>query len=248
MARNSSNNPENCSPNDEINSNHSLYLHQTDHPRLILILKKLTGSDKYSSWKKLKQDNSSVEIYYQKLKGLWDGFDALEAPYLCLCVCSCANGRISGERDQRKRLIQFLMGLDECYSNIIGKILLMQPLPTAAKAYTMVRQEKKQRKSIAPKSTSSTIPNSYSNRYIPQNNHSYPKHNVPNTPNLRFTPQIHAQTSLREKVTSGKGYIVEIVAKKVIYKKNVTKLLAILLVTHFMEKFNPQNNYRKQKQ
>ncbi|GKB54696.1 hypothetical protein Tco_0905449 [Tanacetum coccineum] len=57
----------------------------------------------------LKQENSSVEMYYQKLKGLW------------------------------KILIQFLMGLDEFYSNIRGKILLMQPLPTAAKAYTIVR-------------------------------------------------------------------------------------------------------------
>ncbi|GJZ83071.1 cysteine-rich receptor-like protein kinase 8 [Tanacetum coccineum] len=213
MAGNSSNNSENSSPNDEINSNHPLYLHQTDHPGLILISKKLTGSDNYSSWKRslmialnaknkmkiiirefveprmdselralwertndmliswilntVKQENSLVEIYYQKIKGLWDEFDALEAPYLCLCVCSCANGRINGERDQRKRLIQFLMGLDECYSNIKGQFLLMQPLPTAAKAYTMVRHEKKQRDGIAPKSTSSTILNSYSNRYNP---------------------------------------------------------------------------------
>ncbi|GKD30975.1 hypothetical protein Tco_1241753 [Tanacetum coccineum] len=101
---------------------------------------------------------------------------------------------INGERDQRKRLIQFLMGLDECYSNIRGQILLMQPLPTTAKAYTMVRQEEKQREGIAPKSTSSTILNSSTNRYNSQNNHSYPKHNVSNTPNSRFTPQRTAQT------------------------------------------------------
>nr|GEY11135.1 hypothetical protein [Tanacetum cinerariifolium] len=93
----------------------------------------------------LKQENSSVEVYYQKWKGVWDEFDALEAPYLCLCICSYANGRINGERNQRKRLIQFLMRLDECYSNIRGQILLMQPLPNATKAYTMVRQEEKQR-------------------------------------------------------------------------------------------------------
>ncbi|GKC15932.1 cysteine-rich receptor-like protein kinase 8 [Tanacetum coccineum] len=111
----------------------------------------------------LKQENSSVEMYYQKLKGLWDEFDALEAPYLCLCICSCANGRINGEKDQRKRLIKFLIRLDECYLNIMGQILLMQPLRTAAKAYTMIRHEEKQREGIAPKSTSST----YSNRYNP---------------------------------------------------------------------------------
>ncbi|GJZ76251.1 cysteine-rich receptor-like protein kinase 8, partial [Tanacetum coccineum] len=34
------------------NSDHPLFLHQTDHPGLILISKKLTGSDIYSSWKR----------------------------------------------------------------------------------------------------------------------------------------------------------------------------------------------------
>ncbi|GKD73217.1 cysteine-rich receptor-like protein kinase 8, partial [Tanacetum coccineum] len=181
----------------DINSpNHSLYLHPNDHPGLILILKKLVGSENYSSWKRsmmialnaknklkivtdkisnnlnfvnsasalwnelfehyaqldghriyqlvndivaLKQQNCSIEVYYHKLKGLWDEHDALEAPYLC------ENGKNNGDREQRKRLIQFLMGLDECYSNIRGQILLLQPLPSVAKAYGMVRQEEKQR-------------------------------------------------------------------------------------------------------
>ncbi|GKD37765.1 cysteine-rich receptor-like protein kinase 8 [Tanacetum coccineum] len=36
-----------------INSpNHPLYLHPNDHPGLILISKKLTGSENYSSWKR----------------------------------------------------------------------------------------------------------------------------------------------------------------------------------------------------
>nr|GEU95502.1 homogeneously-staining region [Tanacetum cinerariifolium] len=35
-----------------VNSDHPLFLHQTYHPGLILILKKLTGSDNYSSWKR----------------------------------------------------------------------------------------------------------------------------------------------------------------------------------------------------
>ncbi|XP_071719480.1 uncharacterized protein [Rutidosis leptorrhynchoides] len=62
----------------------------------------------------------------------------------------------NGERDQRKRLMQFLMGLDECYSNVRGQILLMQPLPITAKTYGMVRQEEKQRESFMPKSTTIT--------------------------------------------------------------------------------------------
>nr|GEU64097.1 cysteine-rich RLK (receptor-like protein kinase) 8 [Tanacetum cinerariifolium] len=231
MAGNSTN--INTTENDEISSNHPLFLHQTDHPGLLLKSKKLTGSNNYSSWKisvmiarnaknkmklvngkfleprmesnlraiweqnndlliswdlnimseqisnslnfinfvpklwnelqeqyariygyrifqlshdmlQLKQENCNIEVYYHKLKGFWDEYDALEALYMCTCVCNCNNGRINGERDQRKRLIQFLMGLDESYSNVRGQILLMQPLPSVAKAYTMVRQKEKQ--------------------------------------------------------------------------------------------------------
>ncbi|GJW32106.1 hypothetical protein Tco_0052138 [Tanacetum coccineum] len=99
----------------------------------------------------LKQQNCNIEVYYHKLKGLWDEHDALESPYLCHCVCNCENGKNNGDKEQKKRLIQFLMGLDECYSNLRGQILLLQPLPTVAKAYGMIRQEEKQREGILPK-------------------------------------------------------------------------------------------------
>ncbi|GKF91283.1 cysteine-rich receptor-like protein kinase 8, partial [Tanacetum coccineum] len=46
-----SNNSENTTTNKEITSNHLLYLYQSDHPRLVLISKKLTRSDNYNSWK-----------------------------------------------------------------------------------------------------------------------------------------------------------------------------------------------------
>ena len=46
------NNPggNNTLPDDPNSPNHSLYLHPNDHPGLILISKKLTGSDNYSTW------------------------------------------------------------------------------------------------------------------------------------------------------------------------------------------------------
>ncbi|GJR75534.1 uncharacterized mitochondrial protein-like protein [Tanacetum coccineum] len=54
---------------------------------------------------------------------------------MCVCIFNFENGRINGERDQRKILVQFLIGLDECYANIRDQILLMNPMPTVAKAY-----------------------------------------------------------------------------------------------------------------
>ena len=72
----------------------------------------------------LKQENCSIEVFYQRLKGFWDEMDALEAPYICTCNCTCENGRLNGARENRKRLIQFLMGLDDSYTNLRGQILL----------------------------------------------------------------------------------------------------------------------------
>ncbi|GJT90310.1 cysteine-rich receptor-like protein kinase 8 [Tanacetum coccineum] len=252
MAGNSTNT--NTTENDEISSNHPLFLHQIDHPSLLLISKKLTGLDNYSSWKRsimialnaknkmklvngefpeptmesnlrtiwernndmliswilntidghrifqlshdmvqLNQEHCSIEVYYHKFKGFWDEYDALEAPYMCTCVCNYNNGRINGERDQRKLLIQFLMGLDESYSNFRGQILLMQPLPSAAKAYTMVRQEEKQREGSNPKQATATILNSYLNQSSPSSSYSQ-----------RHTPQRQSnQNNNSDKRTKG---------------------------------------------
>jgi hypothetical protein len=185
---------------DDINSpHHPLYFHPNDHSGMLLIAKKLTGSDNYGSWKRsilialsdknklklitgeyeepfadsdlraywerandmliswilntvseeignhltfvnsafdlwnelqehysqldghiiyqisneilqLKQSNCTIEVYYHKIKGLWDELDAIEAPYACVCE----KGKENGQREQRKRLVQFLMGLDDC--------------------------------------------------------------------------------------------------------------------------------------
>ena len=110
----------------------------------------------------LKQVDCTIEIYYHKLKGLWDEINALEAPYVCVCVCNCENGKENGERYQRKRLIQLLTGLDESYSNIRGQMLLMQPLPTVVKAYNMIRHEEKQREGILPKPSNSAAFSTFS--------------------------------------------------------------------------------------
>nr|GEX62170.1 reverse transcriptase, RNA-dependent DNA polymerase, Gag-polypeptide of LTR copia-type [Tanacetum cinerariifolium] len=88
---------------------------------------------------------------------------------MCVCVCDCENKRVNEERDQRKRLIQFLMSFDECYANIRGQILLMNPMPTVAKAYSMIRQKEKQREGFVfkiPVSTALSVQyNNYRNPY-----------------------------------------------------------------------------------
>ncbi|GJR79245.1 cysteine-rich receptor-like protein kinase 8 [Tanacetum coccineum] len=250
----------NIPPEDTNSPNHPLFLHQNDHPGLILISKKLIGSDNYSSWGRsmtitlnaknklkiitkeypkpdltsplralwdrnndmiiswvlntvseqisnnlsfiniasalwlelqdhysqldrhriyqlsndiaqLKQSNYFVEVYYQRMKGYWDEIDALEAPYMCICNCTCENGRLNGAKENRKRLIQFLMGLGESFANLRGQILLMQPLLTATKAYGMLRQEEKQRESLTPKHIAPTVTSTFTNNTHPSQSH-----------------------------------------------------------------------------
>nr|GEX54174.1 cysteine-rich RLK (receptor-like protein kinase) 8 [Tanacetum cinerariifolium] len=177
---------------------------------MILISKKLTSSEFYTIWKRsmmielsarnkldghminqlnneivhLKQMNCSVEVYYHKLKGLWDELDALEAPYNCTCKWVCENGKTNGERDLRERLIQFLMGLDESYTNIRGQILLLQPLPIVAKAYNMLRHEEKQRE--VPKQTTLAVPFAL-NTYTPNTPYVAARNNM--SQNTRTQPR-----------------------------------------------------------
>nr|GEZ83313.1 reverse transcriptase, RNA-dependent DNA polymerase, Gag-polypeptide of LTR copia-type [Tanacetum cinerariifolium] len=107
---------------DDVNSpNHPLFLHQQDHSGLVLISKKLTRSGNYGSWKRSMMIALNAKNKMKIING------------------NLQNQRINGERDLKKRLVQFLMGLDECYANIRGQILLMNPMPTVAKAYSMIR-------------------------------------------------------------------------------------------------------------
>nr|GEV85281.1 cysteine-rich RLK (receptor-like protein kinase) 8 [Tanacetum cinerariifolium] len=217
--------------NIDINSpNHPLYLHPNDHPGLVLIFKKLTGSENYNSWKRsmmialnaknmlkivtdqisnnlnfvnsaselwaklyehyaqldgykmyqlvndivdLKQQNCNIEVYYHKLKGLWDEHDALESPYLCHCVCNCENGK----------------------NNV-------------AKAYNRIRQEEKQREGILPKPLGSTSlsAQTYRNKNRPRNtNSAYP--NRPQTGRRgTFRPRVYCTNYSKEGHNSDECY------------------------------------------
>ncbi|XP_074325163.1 uncharacterized protein LOC141662006 isoform X2 [Apium graveolens] len=209
---------------------HPLFLHNNDQPGMILISKKLTGSDNFASWKrsmqialsaknklviltgdfvapnvnstlfphwkrvndmvitwilntvsdeisnsmnymdsaidvwtelndrfsvvsghkfyetqkelfKLEQGNDSIEFYFHKLKGLWDELRALEPVVKCTC------GATKNWEDQleKKRLIQFLMGLHNSYTAARDNLLMMNPWPSVNQAYMLLKQEERQR-------------------------------------------------------------------------------------------------------
>lgn len=91
---------------------------------------------------------------------------ALETPHICTCGAS----KILDEQDQRRKLTQFLMGLDDSYSNARGQILMMSPLPHVAQAFALIRQDERQRQGYMPSSSSGTALLAYGkNKMIPDN-------------------------------------------------------------------------------
>lgn len=93
----------------------------------------------------LEQGDKSVEIYYHKLKNLWDEYTALESVVACKCGCKCGFSKLQEEREQRKKLLQFLMGLNDSYSTARGQILMMTPLPSISQAFSLIKQDEKQK-------------------------------------------------------------------------------------------------------
>ena len=83
----------------------------------------------------LEQGDKSVEIYYHRMKNLWDEYSALEPVFMCKCGSQCDNHNLMDDRDQRKCLLQFPMGLNDSFAAARGQILMMNPLPTISQAY-----------------------------------------------------------------------------------------------------------------
>lgn len=63
----------------------------------------------------------------------------------CTCVCLCGGMTKLHKSEQDRRLVHFLMGLNEMHTTIRGNILMMSTLPNMAQAFAILSQEEKQR-------------------------------------------------------------------------------------------------------
>lgn len=80
------------------------------------------------------QRTSSVNSYFTKIRKLWDEFQDLSDIPHCLC-----EARHDWQKVQEKhKLMQFLMGLNNSYTNFRGNLLLMKPLPSVRQAYSLL--------------------------------------------------------------------------------------------------------------
>ncbi|XP_047307300.1 uncharacterized protein LOC124910669 [Impatiens glandulifera] len=98
----------------------------------------------------IRQGNADLFEYYSKLCNLWSELHYLKPIPVCKCKCNvgkeisvgecngCILAKQIADDKSETELFQFLMGLNDCYDNVRDLILLMEPLPTPSKAYSML--------------------------------------------------------------------------------------------------------------
>ncbi|XP_049344310.1 uncharacterized protein LOC125808697 [Solanum verrucosum] len=93
----------------------------------------------------LVQGTLDVTGYYTKMKKLWEEMSTLDVHSQCSCVCVCGGKAKMHQAEQDRRLVHFLMGLNEMYTVVRGSILMMSTLPSMAQAFAILSQEERQR-------------------------------------------------------------------------------------------------------
>ena len=84
---------------------------------------------------------TSVNVYFKKLKTLWDALDA----YLQMPRCKCVKDFSLFKYQESKRVHQFLMGLDVSRFGVArSNILSIEPLPNLNNVYLMVLKDERQ--------------------------------------------------------------------------------------------------------
>nr|XP_025883823.1 uncharacterized protein LOC112940259 [Solanum lycopersicum] len=119
----------------------------------------------------LSQGVSSVSSYFSKMRELWAEFDAL----MPCPSCSCTESKKYMEHFDYQRLVQFLMGLNDSYSQSSNQIMMMTPIPSINKAYAMILSEESRRSlTSSPSDENSEGMALFSSTHTGRNGSNYP--------------------------------------------------------------------------
>ncbi|GAU41434.1 hypothetical protein TSUD_98300 [Trifolium subterraneum] len=94
----------------------------------------------------LKQENRSVTEFYSELKLLWEELELYLPIPTCTCRvrCNCEAMHAARNNHLLLHIIHFLTGLNDNFSVVKSQSLLMDPLPTMNKVFSMVIQHERQ--------------------------------------------------------------------------------------------------------
>ena len=86
--------------------------------------------------------------FFTDLQASWDQLLNLRPLPLCSCgKCTCGVNEKIGHLRHQDSIMQFLNGLNDCYSQVKTQILMMEPIPFVDKTFSLVIQEESQRSS-----------------------------------------------------------------------------------------------------
>lgn len=93
-----------------------------------------------------KQDSSSATDFFTNLTILWEELESLCPIPQCTCPvrCTCELSRYVEKSKEHDFLMRFLTGLNESFSACKSQILMMDPLPSIDRAFSMVIQYERQ--------------------------------------------------------------------------------------------------------
>lgn len=94
----------------------------------------------------LQQGNTDLSTYYTKLKTLWDDLDGADCVKTCQ-RCECCKAMTT--KTEHSKIIKFLAGLNESYSNARSQIIMKKHVPNLGEVYNLLDQDYSQR-SINP--------------------------------------------------------------------------------------------------
>ncbi|XP_042942705.1 uncharacterized protein LOC122276877 [Carya illinoinensis] len=94
----------------------------------------------------LRQNQSHVSTYFTELKVLWDELLYYQPLPMCICRgCTCNSSKTFVAYHHQSYVMTFLMGLTDVFDAVRGQILMMEPLPSINKVFSLVIQEERQR-------------------------------------------------------------------------------------------------------
>jgi hypothetical protein len=107
----------------------------------------------------LQQDSKIVTSFYSELKILWEELEIYMPVPNCVCrvCCSCEFMRDARQNHTLLYAIRFLTGLNEHFAMVKSQILLMDPLPSMNKIFSMVLQHERQGNFTSPSEDSVLI-------------------------------------------------------------------------------------------
>lgn len=106
--------------------------HQSNGHRIFQIKQKIAT---------LSQGSDDVNSYFTKLKTLWDELKEFRP----IPTCQCGGMKEWMDSQHHDYVFQFIMGLNDSYSQVKAQILTQDPLPTINKVFSLIIQEERQR-------------------------------------------------------------------------------------------------------